>query len=100
MEKQEARQAEMDARHQDNIDWRNTVRKEDTEWRRTIRDEDKAWRVQLRKEDTEHRSRTERTSKRCCALSAAAQVSKPGTPTAEIFDLAVKFEVWLNSPKD
>ena len=40
MDKQEVRQAEMDARHGDSITWRNTVRAEDKTWRETMRAED------------------------------------------------------------
>jgi hypothetical protein len=119
MDKQESRQAEMDTRHQEGIVWRNTVREEDKqwrqetregdknwrqvireedkEWRQTLREEDKAWRVQSRNEDSEHRSRAERVAKRCCALNAAAQSSKPETSPEKIFALARIFEDWLNA---
>jgi hypothetical protein len=122
MDKQEARQAEMDTRHQETITWRNTVRGEDTSWRQTTRDEDKAWRETLREEDKVWRQslrdedkawresmrdddkawrmRSERTAIRCCSLTAAAQSAQPGTSAEEIFSRARKFEDWLNSQKD
>jgi hypothetical protein len=125
MDKQEARLAEMDARHHDSIAWRNTVReedrdwrqtlrKEDKEWRQTVREEDKGWResekewrqatreddktwrTQVRDEDHDHRVRSERTAKRCCALTAAVQSSKTGTSPETIFALARVYEAWLD----
>jgi len=111
MDKQEARLAEMDSRHQETITWRNTVRAEDTAWRQTtreedkvwretLREEDKVWRQSLRDEDKAWRMRTERTALRCCSLTAAAQSAQPGTSPEEIFSRARKFEEWLNSHKD
>jgi len=129
MDKQEARQAEVDARHSESINWRNTVRAEDKswretiraedrEWRQTVRDEDKAWReseknwrqmvreedanfrIQSRAEDNAHRARTETLTKRCCALSAAAQSSKPGTPPESVFALAKLYEEWLDGKRE
>lgn len=129
MDKQESRQAEMDARHTDAITWRNTVRAEDKEWRETIRSEDREWRLTVREEDKawresernwrqavrdddatwraqnrsedhEHRGRTELVTKRCCALAAAAQSSKPGASPESIFALAKVYEEWLNRERD
>jgi hypothetical protein len=129
MDKQEARQAEMDARHNDGLTWRNTVRAEDKswretvraedrEWRLTVREEDKSWResektwrqaireddaslcVQSRADDHEHRSRAEIVAKRCCALTAAAQSSKPGTSPETIFALARRYEEWLDGKRE
>ena len=122
MDKPESRQTEMDARHQDAINWRNTVRAEDKDWRETLRDEDKAWRQLIRAEDlgwrqstrdedkawraqakiddSEHRLRMERANKRCCALTAAVQSCKPGTSPEQIFALAKTYEAWLNSEQD
>ena len=111
MDKQDARQAEMDTRHHDSIAWRNsvrekdlewrqTVRSEDKEWRQMVREEDKAWRSQLRNEDNDNRVRTERTTKRCCALAAAAQSSKAGTSPDAIFALAKTYEEWLDGKRD
>jgi hypothetical protein len=129
MDKQEGRQAEIDARHGDAITWRNTVRAEDKGWRETIRAEDKEWRLtareedkawresernwrqmirdddatnraQNRAEDNDHRRRTELVTKRCCALAAAAQSSKPGTSPESIFALAKLYEEWLNRERD
>lgn len=129
MDKQETRQAEMDARYEDGITWRNNVRAEDRNWRETIRAEDKEWRLtvreedkswreseknwrqttrddeaalrtQSRSEDNEHRARTEIVTKRCCALSAAAQSCKPGTSPENIFALAKLYEEWLDGKRD
>ena len=129
MDKQEVRQAEMDARHNDAIAWRNTVRAEDKDWRETIRTEDKEWRLtareedkawresernwrqmirdddaiwraQNRAEDNDHRGRTELVTKRCCALTAAAHSSKPGTSPESIFALAKLYEEWLDRERD
>lgn len=129
MDKQEGRQVEMDARHSDAITWRNTVRAEDKDWRETIRREDKEWRLtareedkawresernwrqmirdddatwraQNRAEDNDRRRRTELVTKRCCALTAAAQSSKPGTSSESIFALAKVYEEWLDRERD
>jgi hypothetical protein len=122
MDKQEARQTEMDERYKEGIAWRNTVRDEDKKWRErlrredkewremireedkawreALRDEDKAWRVQLRGEDLAHRMRSERTAKWCCALTAAAQTAKSGSSPEKIFALARHYEGWLNSQAD
>jgi hypothetical protein len=129
MDKQEVRQAEMDARHSDSITWRNTVRAEEKTWRETIRAEDKEWRLTVREEDKswreseknwrqtirdedaifrsqsrvedkEHRSRSEVLTKRCCALSAAAQSSIPGTLAEDIFALAKRYEEWLDCKRE
>jgi hypothetical protein len=97
----------MDARHLENIGWRNGVRTEDLEWRQSTRREDKEWREGLRREDREwraevktedrqHRLRSERITKRCHALSAAAFASKPGSSPESILALAQQFEDWLN----
>jgi len=51
-------------------------------------------------EDNDHRSRTERVTKRCCALAAAAQSSKPGTAPESIFALAKAYEQWLDRERD
>ena len=110
MDKPNMRQAELDARHE-GIAWRNAVRKEDKEWRETTREEDKVlratvraedktWRAQVRDEDDLHRLRTERTTKRCCALSVAAEASKAGASPEAILSLAKQFEDWLNSKYD
>jgi hypothetical protein len=107
MDRQDSRQTEMDARHQDSIAWRNSVRAEDLEWRQTsrtedkewrqtTREEDKAWRRQHRNEDNDRHARFERTTKRCYALAAAAQSSKPGTSPEHIFALAKMYEEWLD----
>ena len=111
MEQQVSRQAEMDARHYDGINWRNTVRVEEKEWRERLRNQDLVWREKMRDEDLVWRQtgrdeeigyheRSERTAKRCCALSAAVQSSKPGTAPDKIFELARAYEDWLNSQKD
>jgi hypothetical protein len=129
MDKQEVRQAEMDARHNDGITWRNAVRAEDLSWRETIRAEDKEWRLtvreedkswreaeknwrqtirdddaivrsQTRAEDNEQRARSEILARRCCALNAAAQSSKPGTSPENIFALAKLYEQWLEGKRD
>lgn len=111
MEKQEGRQAEVDARQSDAItlrntaraedkEWRETIRTEDREWRLAVREEDKAWRTQNRTEDNAHRGRTELVTKRCCALAAAAQSSKPGTSPESIFALAKVYEEWLDRERD
>jgi hypothetical protein len=129
MDKQETRQAEMDARYDDSITWRNTVRGEDKNWRETIRAEDREWRLtvreedkswreseknwrqairdddaifrtQSRAEDNAHRARSEIVTKRCCALSAAAQSSKPGTSPENIFALAKLYEEWLDGKRE
>ena len=104
MDKQEARQAEMDARHSDSITWRNTVRAEDKNWRETVRAEDKEWRLTVREEDRSWResekNRIEIVTKRCCALSAAAQSSKPGTSPEDIFALAKLYEEWLDGKRE
>jgi hypothetical protein len=102
MDKQEKRKEDMDKqekRQADMNEWRDTARKEDKVWRRRVRKEDIEWRERVRQEDTEYRLRNERTAKRCCALSAAAQSSQRGTPLEEIFALAEEFENWLNSGK-
>jgi hypothetical protein len=107
MDKQEARQAEIDARHQESLAWRNNMREEDKQWRQelregerswrqTLREEDKAWRTQTRNEDIENRARAERVAKRCCALSAAAQSLPPETAPEKIFALAAVFAGWLD----
>jgi hypothetical protein len=118
MDRQNSRQTDMDARHHDGIAWRNAVRAEDLEWRQVIRsedkewrqttreedkdwrqvtrEEDKAWRRQLRNEDNDRHARLERATKRCYALAAAAQSSKPGASPEHIFALAKIYEEWLD----
>jgi hypothetical protein len=129
-DKPDSRQAEMDSRHRESLDWRNTVRaedlkwrqttrredtevreaarredgewreltrKEDKEWREGLRREDREWRAEVRTEDRQHRLRSERITKRCHALSAAAFASKPGSSLESILALAQQFEDWLNS---
>ena len=97
----------MDARHRENLAWRNSVRAEDLEWRHTtrredaelresVRREDREWRAEVRTEDRQHRLRSERITKRCHALSAAAFASKPGSSLESILALAQQFEDWLN----
>lgn len=111
MDKQEARLAEMDARHHDSIAWRNTVREEDRDWRQTLRKEDKEWRQTVREEDKgwresekEWRQSTreddKRMTKRCCALTAAVQSSKTGASPETIFALAKVYEAWLDGKDD
>jgi hypothetical protein len=100
MDKQEARQAEIDARRNDDVAWRTTVRAEDKNWRETIRAEDREWRLTVRDEDKSWRARTEIVTKRCCALSAAAQSSKPGTSPEAIFALAKLYEEWLDGKRE
>jgi hypothetical protein len=122
MDKQEARQNEMDDRYKEGITWRNTVRdddkkwrerlrredkewremirEEDRAWREALRNEDKTWRAQLRSEDLARRMRSERTARSCCALGAAAQTAKSGASEEEIFALARKYEEWLNRQAD
>ena len=106
MDKQEARQADIDARHQESLAWRNNMREEDKHWRQEVREgekswrqalreEDKAWRTQTRQEDIESRARAERVAKRCCALSAAAQALPPESDPEKIFALASVFADWL-----
>ncbi len=100
MDKQEARQAGIDARRSDDIAWRTTVRAEDKNWREAIRAEDKEWRQMVREEDKSWRARTEIVTKRCCALSAAAQSSKPGASSKDIFALAKLYEEWLDGKRE
>jgi hypothetical protein len=117
-QKPDSRQAEMDARHRESLAWRNSVRaedldwrqstrrqdaelretgrKEDKEWREGLRREDREWRAEVRTEDRQHRLRSERITKRCHALSAAAFASKPGSSLESVLALAQKFEDWLN----
>lgn len=93
----DSRQAEMDARHRESLAWRNTARAEDLDWRQAARREDREWRAEVRTEDRQHRLRSERITKRCHALSAAAFASKPGSSLESVLALAQKFEDWLNS---
>lgn len=119
--KSDPRQTDPDARYQEGLAWRNTVRTDDVEWRQTtrredrewrqttrsedlqwrevMRREDREWRAEVRDEDRQHRQRTERISTRCHALTAAAYASKPGSSLEAILALAQQFEGWLNSKK-
>src|SRR5215469_6116244 len=118
MDKQEARQAEIDTRRNDDIAWRTSVRAEDKNWRETLRAEDREWRLTVREEDkawreleknwrqmvrdddaklrVQSRAQTDTLTKRCYALSAAAQSSKPGASPEAIFALAKLYEEWLD----
>ena len=118
LHKPDPRQTELDARYQESVAWRNTVRtedvesrkatrredvaaresarKEDKEWREVMRMEDVKWRAEVRSEDHQHRLRTERLTKRCHALVAAAETSKAGSSLEEILGLAQQLESWLN----
>jgi|SRR5579872_6547213 len=107
-DKPDSRQSEMDARYQAGLVWRNSVRTEDVEWRKAMRKEDKEWRevvrredlewrAEVRSEDNQQRLRTERVTKRCQALSAAAQASRAGSSLEAILALARQFEDWLDS---
>jgi hypothetical protein len=117
--KSDTRQTDMDARYQEGVSWRNTVRTDDVEWRQTtrkedrewrqmtrsedlewregMRREDREWRAEVRDEDRQHRLRSERVTKRCHALAAAAYASKPGSSPKDILALAQQFENWLSS---
>jgi len=44
---------ELDARYEEGVAWRSTVRTEDVAWRKGIRKEDKEWREVTREEDKE-----------------------------------------------
>jgi len=49
------KKTELDARYEEGVAWRSTVRTEDVAWRKGIRKEDKEWREVTREEDKEWR---------------------------------------------
>ena len=129
IEKQEARQAEIDARRNDDVawrtavrvedkNWRESIRAEDREWRLTVREEDKSWReseknwrqvvrdddatfrVQSRAQDVERYARNEIVTKRCTALRAAVASSKLGVSPGKILALAKLYEEWLDGKRE
>jgi hypothetical protein len=62
-DKPDSRQTEMDARYQEGVVWRNSVRTEDLEWRKATRREDGEVREASRREDKEWRELTRKEDK-------------------------------------
>jgi hypothetical protein len=62
-DKPDSRQTEMDARYQEGVVWRNSVRTEDLEWRKATRREDGEVREASRREDREWRESTRKEDK-------------------------------------
>ncbi len=76
---------------------------------RTGRDEDVAWREQIRREDLEFRQtsrqldhqlrrRESQLNTRRAALAAAVEASPESTDPAVLLDLAARFEDWVKRP--